>query len=250
MPLWSRFMVLFFFSFSFGAAGVSAQDAEDEQEEEEEEDPRGDAPPDASSPNEVAQPDEVPQDDDMTLETATPDPTPEVPMPLQRETVVADVVEQAGIGGPTAFASAGVLEVGGTGALLATGEFLSLRFAPFVGWFFADGFELTYSHELRLTIVEGERTFSTLAVLELSGHLKFGNRLLGFLGVGPGLLYAEGAAFALKSRLGLDVLVGRSGIFRPAGFVTYATRELFEAGFEGTGSKVGYGVEFSYSAMF
>ena len=54
-------------------------------------DPRGQAPSDASSPNEVAQPDEVPRDDDATLETATPDPTPQVPSVLQRPMSEADV---------------------------------------------------------------------------------------------------------------------------------------------------------------
>jgi hypothetical protein len=113
-------------------------------------DPRGEAPASASSPNEVAQPDEVPADEDSDLATATPDPTPQVPTVLQRPMSEArlDVVEQAGVGGPVAYASAGVLEVGGSGSIFAASDFIGLRFAPFVTWFAFDGVGFSYIHEI------------------------------------------------------------------------------------------------------
>ncbi len=213
-------------------------------------DPRGTAPADASSPNEVAQPDETPTEEDMDLETATPDPNPIVPSVLQRPEANLDVVEQAGVGGPTAFASAGVLEVGGTGTLHLTGEATSLSIAPFVGWFVYDGIQLSLIHEIRANFRPGGRTLSSLVILEISVHLRIQDRLLAFIGVGPGVFYKDKVAFALKGRLGLDVMVGRSGIFRPALFITYATEHLVDPFDAFEGDHYALGVEITYSAMF
>ncbi len=218
-------------------------------------DPRGDAPSNASSPNEVAQPGEPIGDDDMNLETATPDPSPPVPRILQRDMSEArlDVIEQAGVGGPTAYASAGVLEVGGTGSLFATDEYVGARLAPFVGWFLFDGIELSYIHEIYGGAFQGERFFGTVLYIELSAHLRFGDRLLGFLGLAPGLLYnGEDTGFAIKPRMGFDVLVGRSGIFRPDIYFVWATDPLIVPVNHpaAPSARWGYGLEISYAAMF
>src|SRR5690349_9013177 len=66
-----------------------------------------------------AQRDAPVRDDDVDPEHTTPDPTPVVPNVLA-ETPRAErltVVEQAGVGGPLAYASATVLEVGGSGSI-------------------------------------------------------------------------------------------------------------------------------------
>ena len=56
------------------------------------------------------------------------------------------------------------------------------------------------------------------AMLEPSYHLPVSDRLFVFLGIGFGLRYAEdpGVDFALRPKLGVDILVGRSGILKPA----------------------------------
>lgn len=197
------------------------------------EDPRGTAPPSASSPNEVVQPNERASDDDDELAHATPDPTPKVPTLLQRPDTkpAVDVIEQAGVGGPVAFGSAGVFEVGGSGALLASHDYVMTRLAPSVGLFIYDGIALAYTHE----IYGGKAThgvgFATFAVLDVGVHMRINDRLLGFISLGPGLAYnGENFGVGAKSRLGLDVLVGRSGLFRPAAFLTATTNALVDRG--------------------
>jgi hypothetical protein len=215
-------------------------------------DPRGDAPPSASSANEVVQPHERPTDDDVSLERATPDPTPPVPAILQRREAELDVIEQAGVGGPVAYASAGVLEVGGMGALTFGESFWQARFAPFVGWFVADGLELTYLHEITGARVGGQSRVATSVYVEPSGHVRLTDRLLAFAGVAPGVLY-NGAdwGFTVRARAGVDVLVGRSGIFRPALAFTWATVDLHDAaGGQLVGLRRLGGLEVSYAAMF
>lgn len=216
-------------------------------------DPRGDAPAGASSPNEVAQPSETPTDEDMDLATATPDPTPPVPAVLQRPAGEArlDVVEQAGVGGPTAYASAGVLEVGGSGSMFASNSFVGLRFAPFVTWFAFDGVALSYIHELYGGSTDGDRWFATNLLIELSVHLRVSDRLLIFAGVAPGLLYnGDDLGISVKPRVGLDVLVGRSGLLHPAIYFLGASEPLVAPVDDVPSTRWGYGLEISYGAMF
>lgn len=215
-------------------------------------DPRGAAPNGASSSNEIEQPGEVPSDDDTSLETATPDPTPRLPGIMQRdEDPVIDVVEQAGVGGPVGYASSGVLEVGGMGSIESIEGFTTLRLAPYVGWFIRDGLEIAYFQEFRATVSDELTRFSSLSLLELSGHLRLTDRLMAFLGAGPGFLYAGGPAFALRGRLGLDVLVGRSGLFRPAFTTTWATRDLVEPSANRPDSgQLALGLDISFAALF
>jgi len=216
-------------------------------------DPRGQAPSDASSPNEVAQPDEVPRDDDATLETATPDPTPQVPSVLQRPMSEAelDVVEQAGVGGPVAYASAGVLEVGGSGSIFAADGFIGLRMAPFVTWFAFDGVGLSYIHEIYGGSQEGDASFGMILHIELSLHLRVSDRVLIALGLAPGLLYNTTDWGATgRIRAGVDVLVGRSGVFHPLFYFIGGSQPLLAQVDGVPETRWGYGVEISYGAMF
>ncbi|MBX3248144.1 MAG: hypothetical protein KF901_13275 [Myxococcales bacterium] len=183
------------------------------------------------------------------------DPSPRIPTLLENggpDPETLTVREQAGVGGRLPYASAGVLEVGGTGSLLWGPDYLSARFAPFVGWFVADGLAISYHHELYGGRFGGQTRFSTLAFIEPSGHLGLTDRLLAFAGVGVGVLYnGNDFAFAMRPRAGLDVLVGRSGIFRPALVFTWATRDLVDLdGTQVAGMRYAGGMEVSYAAMF
>lgn len=218
-----------------------------------EHDPRGSAPLNASSANEVVQPNEPASDDDVNLEHATPDPTPRVPVVLQRggEEPTIDVIEQAGVGGPVAFGSAGVLEVGGSGALIAASDYFMAKFGPTVGWFPYDGVMLSYTHEIYGGTAIGGYGVASLAVLDVSVHTPVNDRLLAFVGLGPGLAYnGENFGVGGKGRLGLDVLVGRSGLFRPAAFYTLTSNTLVDLRGTPTAHHWQYGLELSYAALF
>lgn len=185
-------------------------------------------------------------------EGANPDPSPDVPAPLERGTnAQLDVVEQTGVGGRVAYGSAGVLEVGGTGSLFATDDTVGLRFAPYAGWFVLDGLQLTYFHDVLGGKNQNETYFGTFALLEVSGHFPINDRLLAMVGGGGGYLYnGEDHGFGMKGRLGLDVLVGRSGIFRPAFFALWGSAPIVPQVATVPPSKWGYGLEISYGVMF
>src|SRR5690606_29438158 len=216
-------------------------------------DPRGTAPRTASSPNEIVQPTELPSDDDVGLADATPDPTPKVPTPFQRSQSkpAVDVIEQAGVGGPVAFGSAGVFEVGGSGALIAARDFIMTKLAPSVGLFIYDGLQLAYTHEFYGGTATHGIGITTFAVLDLGLHLRLNDRLLGFVAAGPGISY-NGETFGIggKSRLGIDVLIGRSGLFRPAAFFAATTNRVVDLRGSLTRSEWNYGLEIAYAALF
>lgn len=216
-------------------------------------DPRGTAPRVASSPNEIIQPAERPTDDDVSLAHATPDPTPPVPTLLQRPDPkpAIDVIEQVGVGGPVAFGSAGVFEVGGSGALIASRDFVMAKFAPSVGLFIYDGIQLAYTHELYGGTATHDVGIASFSVLDLGVHLRINDRLLGFVAAGPGISY-NGETFGVggKGRVGLDVLVGRSGLFRPAAFFTATTNPVVDLRGSLTNSEWNFGLELAYAAMF
>lgn len=168
------------------------------------------------------------------------DPAPPPPAPTVAGT---GVTEQAGIGGTQAYARAGVLELGGFANLTSAEDYFAIGFSPTIGWFFMDNFELsaiinlTYSKQT----VEGIDTSNTIlmALAEPSVHIPFSESLYGFLGVGFGIASQSassdlegadedegaGAGFALAPRLGLNIMVGRSGILTPALQGLYQTTE-------------------------
>ena len=229
------------FALLIAAAPVAAQD-----------DPRGTAPPEASSPNEISQEGERATDDDMSLATADPDPTPPPPSVLERRGASFDVVEQAGVGGPTSYGSAGVLEVGGSGALLKGEDFVSARFAPSIGWFFADGIQLSYINEVFGGKTGQQTRVSLTALVDLSVHVPLGGRLLLMGSAGAGVLYnGSDWGFVVKPRVGLDVLIGRSSLIRPAFFVQWSHASLIDLeGEDVQDETLLYGVEIAYAAMF
>ena len=100
--------------------------------------------------------------------------------------------------------------------------------------------------------IAGENRVATSMYLEPSGHVRVTDRLLAFAGVAPGVLYnGDDWGFTIRTRAGVDVLVGRSGIFRPALTFTWATRDLYgTTGTQLPGMRRVGGLEISYAAMF
>ena len=151
------------------------------------------------------------------------------------------VAMDAGTGSSLAYAEASVVELGGVMAFTHASETTTFRIAPSLGYFVVDNLELTLFPDLTLIHVDGEDdedgetdvTFG--ALLEPSYHLPLGKKIFVFAGIGLGLRYAEdpGVDFALRPRIGMDFLVGRSGILKPALFMDIGANDgLSQGGFE------------------
>lgn len=179
------------------------------------------------------------------------DPAPPPAMPAG--VVSPTVTEQAGVGGTQAYGRAGVLELGGSFGFAKAPSFTQLNVSPSVGWFFADNLELSgiISANYINTGAGGSTFMNFLA--EPSYHLPLTNTLFAFLGVGAGLGYSEagGAGFALAPRVGLNVLIGRSGILTPAFNVTYNTNQSVQTP-QGTllAVNTAYGASAGYTVMW
>jgi hypothetical protein len=167
-------------------------------------------------------------------DVAPPVPTPVVPG------VNADVVEQAGVGGQVGYGRAGVLELGGSAGLTLAGDIRALNFSPSIGWFLIDNFELSAILDVtNLKAGEGNSVTLWSAMLEPSFHLPFNRSMFGFVGMGIGAAYQHdlGTGMAVAPRIGMDFLVGRSGILRPSLSYEYTTHDsMASVGPDGTTS--------------
>jgi hypothetical protein len=166
-----------------------------------------------------------------------------------------EVAHDAGVGSPLAYGRQTVLELGGTFAFSHRSETTELSAAPSLGYFLFDGFELTLFPLFRLIHVSGDDEAApgtpqaesqtdviVQPILEPSYHLALTDALYAFLGLGVGLTFAEDPTvdFVFRPRLGLDVLIGRSAIFKPAFFTDIGVAD-------GLGA---IGVEAGFSAMW
>jgi hypothetical protein len=160
-----------------------------------------------------------------------------------------EVAKNAGVGSDLAYATRSVVEMGGALSLRHQSDTTAFRVSPSIGYFFVDNLELTLFPELTVTRIgaddgpagEGAQTdWAVGVVLEPSYHLPFNDRLLGFVGLGVGLNFAEDPKvdFVFRPRLGLDILVGRSGILKPAAFMDVGVADGLSAG----GLEAGYTV--------
>lgn len=154
------------------------------------------------------------------------DPAPPVPTPAIPG-LTADVVQQAGVGGQVGYGRAGVLELGGAAGLTLAQDIRAVNFSPSIGWFLVDNFEL--SAILDVTNLKAGEESATLwsALLEPSFHVPFNRSMFGFFGMGVGAAYVSqlGAGAAVAPRIGMDFLVGRSGILRPSLSYEYTTHD-------------------------
>lgn len=148
-----------------------------------------------------------------------------------------DVAVKAGEGSKLAYGRASVVELGGNLALLHSSQTTTFTLAPSLGYFVADGFEVTVLPELRVTHLSGNNVPSQTDVsvggsIEPSFHLAFNQTIYGFVGLGVGVRYSDDPGFDLFFRpsLGLDILIGRSGILKPALFMDVGTNDGVSAG--------------------
>ncbi len=182
------------------------------------------------------------------------DPLPPVAAPTVPE---SGYIRQAGVGGTTGYARAGVVELGGSLGINLGGNLRQVTVAPSIGWFFADNLQLSaivavnYASTVTNSVRTSSSSFSVLA--EPSYHLPLSRSLFAFAGVGVGVAYAEGpgAGFALAPRLGVNVLVGRSGIFTPALQFLYSTSDVIQTP-QGTliAGSTSFGLNAGYTVMW
>lgn len=182
------------------------------------------------------------------------DPQPRVSGP---QPPPGGLIQQAGVGGETAYARAGVLELGGSASFAVAGELLTLRIAPSIGWFFMNNVQV--SGIISLNVAQAttngvSNTSTSLNILvEPSAHLPLSRVVFLFGGLGVGLSYADGpgAGFALAPRLGADILVGRSGVFKPAVTFVYSTSGAVETP-QGTllTASTSFGLNLGYTVMW
>ena len=169
-----------------------------------------------------------PQDDN--------DPTPPAPSPVGQGS--PGITSQAGIGGTQAYARAGVLELGGSIGLTGAEDIFQMRATPSIGWFLADNLQIsvltsfTYASQ---AVGDDDISTTTLGVvLEPSYHVPFNNSTFIFAGIGAGFSNTSvsgptgtpdgpGAGFLVSPRLGMNFLVGRSGVLSPYVHYDYST---------------------------
>ncbi len=178
------------------------------------------------------------------------DPHPEVPGGPDFKSGVA---KQAGTGGDIAYAEAGVLELGGSGSFTIDDEVMILGLAPSVGWFVIDNFQLSLITQLTYFEPDGGDSLWTFGIFaEPSLHLPITNRVLVFGGVGLGaVVNDDDVGFGVRPRIGFDILVGRSGIFRPAFDLTWSSSDVVnQSGTTLVAVQTSYGISFGYLVMF
>lgn len=170
-----------------------------------------------------------------------PPKPPEEIKPLAEGDKNVEVAVDAGVGSPLAYGRKTVVEVGGTLSFTRSSDTTTFTFMPQVGYFLMDGLELGFSTELRVVRLEGNTDFSIGAALEPSYHLSLSDALYVFGGLGIGVRYSEdpGADLFFRPRIGMDIMVGRSGILKPALFIDVGVNDGASAG----------GLEASFTVM-
>lgn len=184
------------------------------------------------------------------------DPRPTPPAPVTA--TGTGITEQAGVGGTQAYARAGVLELGGSMGVALANKFTNLNVSPSLGWFFINNVELSaiVGFNYAKTEANGVTASATYftGLVEPSVHIPFSSSVFGFAGVGAGLAYVEGpgAGFAVAPRLGINALVGRSGILTPSLNLVYATTDAVQTpnGATVIGVSTTFGANVGYTAMW
>lgn len=172
-------------------------------------------------------PESMPNDGDLPPSQSTADPRPEVATP---GVPAGGIVQQAGVGSPTGYGRAGVLELGGSASFTAASDLTQVLVTPSIGWFIADNFQLSALFDLGYIETNDQSSSIVSLLLEPSYHLPFSRAVFGFLGLGLGASRVEefGTGFAMAPRLGANVMVGRSGVLTPSLSWQYTTHDIDE----------------------
>jgi hypothetical protein len=176
---------------------------------------------------EVAQPatpTAAPNDGTLPAPKSDHDPQPEVATPGVPS---GGIVKQAGVGGQTGYGRAGVLELGGSASFRAGSGFQQASVSPSIGWFLADNFQISGMFDLGYVSTDMDSVTTTSLLVEPSYHIPFNRSVFAFLGIGLGAAHVEdlGFGFATAPRVGMNVLIGRSGVLTPSLSWQYTTHD-------------------------
>jgi len=161
------------------------------------------------------------------------------------------------------YARAGLFEIGGFAHFMVAKNYSSFGLYPTFGWFAWDNFELSAIVGVTRVgqTIEDESGESAdvsrtqlLILGEPSFHFPFSEKVYGFVGLGLGLAHearspgpGAGPGFAFAPRLGLNLVIARSGILTPALQASYQTTEALQtqngdelAGHSSLGFQAGY----------
>lgn len=174
----------------------------------------GNATPGATAaPTAPAQLPEAKSDNDVQPEVASPGMPP------------GGIVSQAGVGGVVGYGRAGVLELGGSAGFSFASDYRSMNFSPTIGWFLADNLEISAIVSVANIKTGDQQSTLWSALAEPSYHIPINRSIFAFLGVGAGAAHVSGlgTGFALAPRLGMNFMVGRSGVLTPSLAYQYTT---------------------------
>ncbi|MBN8612818.1 MAG: hypothetical protein J0L92_19640 [Deltaproteobacteria bacterium] len=166
------------------------------------------------------------------------------------------LIEQAGVGSTIAYARQGVVELGGTFGFNWAQHLVEFNVSPFVGVFVFDNLQLSGIFDIRYTRTEDgpvstdSTSFTMLA--EPSYHGSVDPRLFLFAGLGIGAAYnGLDLGFAIAPRVGVNILIGRSGILTPSFNVLFNTSGVGQNGSSTVvESSLSMGLNVGYSVMW
>ncbi|MBA3498854.1 MAG: hypothetical protein H0T65_00665, partial [Deltaproteobacteria bacterium] len=138
------------------------------------------------------------------------------------------IVKQAGVGGTVGYGRAGVLELGGSAGFMVASDFRNINVSPSIGWFLFDNFELTGILSVSNIKTGDESATLWSALVEPSYHVPFNRTMFAFGGLGVGASYVSemGTGLAIAPRIGMNFMVGRSGVLTPSLSYEYTTHDV------------------------
>jgi hypothetical protein len=179
------------------------------------------------------------------------DPLPPAPSPVTGKTV--KLVQQAGVGGPVAYARGGVLELGGAVSWSKVSDDNVLTVSPIFGWFVTDNVEISAIAQVSHSSDNNTSNTFFTGLIEPSLHVPVSNQAFVFGGMGVGAAYHKGSGtgVAIAPRVGVNVLVGRSGILTPSVTLNWSSNAAVQTE-RGTALAVNttYGANIAYSVMW
>jgi hypothetical protein len=153
-------------------------------------------------------------------------PEPAAAQPVVAPTMPA-VVDESNTTEADRYARQGVREIGAAAGLALAQDIRAVNFSPSIGWFLMDSFQL--SAILDVTNLKAGAASATMwsALAEPSFHFMVNQSVFGFFGLGIGAAWVNqlGTAMAVAPHLGLDVMVGKTGILRPSLSYEYTTHD-------------------------
>lgn len=189
---------------------------------------------------------------DLPPAQSSHDPIPPAPSPIVGRSL--RLIRQAGIGGTTAYARSGVLELGGNLSFNSASNNVQLSVTPQIGHFITDNLELSLLANVGYNQLEGKHKTNVTVVVEPSVHLPIVDQLFVFAGTGVGVAYHQGlgTGVAVAPRIGFNMLVGRSGILTPSFNVNWSSNSALQTSDGQTVVAVHtqLGASLGYSVMF